>query len=188
METPVMLLFVCNGTDQGSIKSDTGQMLETALNNIELNGMVPKEFKNRDIPHLMLKLNAPKVPSESKQTANKAYNHIKEHGKKAFHFTVAKSDISYFKFPASHTHKLKLNTKYLGKFASFTTTLGNNAPISNCTHLRRCNQGHLNYHLSSTCVTINGINTLNALKSFATQSTVNQLAASLFGTFSIGYS
>jgi hypothetical protein len=93
-ETPVMLLFVCSGTDQGSIKSDTRQMLEIALNNIELNGMVPKEFESRDIPHFTLKLNALKVPSESKQTANKAYDHIKEHGKKAFRFKVAKSDIS----------------------------------------------------------------------------------------------
>ncbi len=38
METPVMLLFICNGTNQGSIKSDTWQMLETALDNIEQNG------------------------------------------------------------------------------------------------------------------------------------------------------
>jgi hypothetical protein len=63
-ETPVMLLFICNGTGQGSIKSNTRQMLEISLKDIELNGMVPKEFKNRDIPYFMLKLNAPRVPSE----------------------------------------------------------------------------------------------------------------------------
>jgi hypothetical protein len=70
-ETPVMLRFVCNGTNQGSIKSDTWQMLETALDNIEQNGMVPEEFKNRDIPFFTLKVNAPRVPSESKQSTNK---------------------------------------------------------------------------------------------------------------------
>ncbi len=86
-------------------------MLETALNNIKLNRMVAKEFKNRDIPYFTLKLNAPKVPSKSKQTANKAYNHIKEHGEKTFSFKVSKLDISYFNFFANHAHKLKLNTK-----------------------------------------------------------------------------
>jgi hypothetical protein len=59
METPVMLLFVCNSTDQGSIKTNTRQMLETARDDIELNGMVPKEFENRDIPYFTLKLSAP---------------------------------------------------------------------------------------------------------------------------------
>jgi hypothetical protein len=57
-ETPVMLLFVCNGTDQGNIKANTRQMLETALDDIKLNEMVPEEFKNRDIPYFMLKLSA----------------------------------------------------------------------------------------------------------------------------------
>jgi hypothetical protein len=58
-----MLLFVCNGTGQGSIKSNNRQMLEIALNNIELNGMMPEEFNNRDTPYFTLKLNAPRVPS-----------------------------------------------------------------------------------------------------------------------------
>jgi hypothetical protein len=52
-ETPVMLLFVCKGTDQGSIKINTRQMLEAALDDIELNGMVPKEFENRYIPYIL---------------------------------------------------------------------------------------------------------------------------------------
>jgi hypothetical protein len=34
METPLVLLFVCNGTDQASIVSDTKQMLDTALDDI----------------------------------------------------------------------------------------------------------------------------------------------------------
>ncbi len=43
-ETPLMLLFVCNGMDQASIVSDTEQMLDTALDDIKQNGMLPKEF------------------------------------------------------------------------------------------------------------------------------------------------
>ena len=57
---------------------------------------------------------------------------------------------------------MKLNVKYFGKFAKFTGTLGNNALLSDCTRLCRCIQGHLNYHLSSTSITINGINMLDA--------------------------
>jgi hypothetical protein len=49
-----MLLFVCNGTDQGSILSDTRQMLDLAYDDIEQNGMMPEEFENRDIPHFTL--------------------------------------------------------------------------------------------------------------------------------------
>ncbi len=99
-----------------------------------------------------------------KQTANNAYDHIKEHGKKVFHFKVAKLDISYFNYLASHMHKLKLDAKYFRKFSKFTATLGNKAPMSNYTCLRCCIQSHLNYHLSSTCVTINGIDTLDTLE------------------------
>jgi hypothetical protein len=44
----------------------------------------------------------------------------------------------------------------------FTETLANNAPLSNCTKLHQCMQGHLNFHLSSTSLTINGIDNLDA--------------------------
>jgi hypothetical protein len=44
-KTPLMLLFVCNSTDQASIISDNKQMLDTALDNIKQNGMLPKEYK-----------------------------------------------------------------------------------------------------------------------------------------------
>jgi hypothetical protein len=57
---------------------------------------------------------------------------------------------------------MKLDTKYFGKFAKLTATLGNNAPLSNCMHLWQCIQGHLNFHLSSTSITINGIDNLDA--------------------------
>ncbi len=49
-ETPLMLLFVCNGTDQSSVLSDTRQMLDLAYNDIKSNGMMPEEFENKDIP------------------------------------------------------------------------------------------------------------------------------------------
>jgi hypothetical protein len=59
---------------------------------------------------------------------------------------------------------MKLKVKYFGKFAKYTSTLGNNAPLGNCSRLRQCIQGHLNYHLSSTSITLNGINMLDALE------------------------
>ncbi len=58
----------------------------------------------------------------------------------------------------------KLENKYFGKFAKFTDTLENNAPFSNRTQLRRCMQGHLNFHLSSTSININRIDHLDALE------------------------
>jgi hypothetical protein len=57
---------------------------------------------------------------------------------------------------------MKLDTKYFGKFAKLTDTLGNNAFLSDCTRLQRCIQGHLNFHLSSTSITIHGKDNLDA--------------------------
>jgi hypothetical protein len=53
-------------------------------------------------------------------------------------------------------------TSTLESFAKFTATLGNNAPMSDCVQLRQCIQGHLNFHLSLTSITINRIDTLDA--------------------------
>jgi hypothetical protein len=105
------------------------------------------------------------LPAKTKLTNNRGYDHYKEHGEKAFHFEVAKEDISYFKYLSAHAHKIKLEAKYFGKFAKFTGTLGNNAPLRNCTRLRRCIQEHLNYHLSWTSILLNGINMLDASES-----------------------
>jgi hypothetical protein len=162
METLLMLLFVCNGTDQASIISDAKQMFDTALDNIKQNGMLPEEFKNKDIPHFTLYLNVPRLPAKTKSLNNKGYDHYKEHGKKVFHFKMAKEEINYFKHLSAHAHRMKLNVKYFGKFAKFTGMLGNNALLSNCTHLRQCIQGHLNYHLSLRSIANNGINMLDA--------------------------
>ncbi len=77
---------------------------------------------------------------------------------------MVKEEINYFKYLSDHAHRIKLDVKYFGKFARFTGTLGNNAPLSNCTRLRPCIQGHLNYHLSSTSIMLNGIDMLDASK------------------------
>jgi hypothetical protein len=60
---------------------------------------------------------------------------------------------------------MKLEAKYFGKFAKFTGTLGNNAPLRDCTRLCQCIQGHLNYHLSLTSIMLNGIDMLDASES-----------------------
>ena len=73
-DTPIMLLFVCNGTDQSSILSDTRQMLDMAYDNIETNRMMPEEFNNKDIPEFTLRLNVPRLPSNGKKTDIKAFN------------------------------------------------------------------------------------------------------------------
>ncbi len=69
-----------------------------------------------------------------------------------------------------------LDTKYFGKFAKFTATLGKDAPLSDCACLRWCIQGHLNFHLSSTSVTINRIDNLDALESIRNPTTGARIA------------
>ncbi len=162
-ETPMMLFFVSNGTDPTSIANDITQMLDTAFDHVDQEGMMPEEFEHKEIPKFMLKLNAPCHPSQTRE-AHKAYDQFKEQGKKAFHCEVAKENVPYFHFLAGQAHQLKLENKYFGKFAKFTATLENNAPLSDCTRLRRCMQSHLNYHLSSTSITITGIDHLDALE------------------------
>jgi hypothetical protein len=161
-ETPLMLLFLCNGTDHSSILNDTRQMLDLAYDNIKTNGMMPEEFDNKDIPEFSLRVNVPRMPFDGKKTDNKAFDHYSNQGKKAFHFEVAKEDVAYFKYLSGHAHRLRLDNKFFGKFAKFTATLSNNAPMSDCVSLWRCIQGHLNYHLSSTLITIYGIDSLDA--------------------------
>ncbi len=162
METPMMLLFVCNGTDQGSVTRDIKQMLEIAHEDIEVDGMMPEEFKNRDIPVFALKLNLSQLPEKKSAQDSKTYDHSCKQGKKVLNLEVTKSDIPFFKYLANHAHRMKLDTKYFGKFAKLTATLGNDAPLGDCTHLWQCIQGHLNFHLSSTSIMINGIDDLDA--------------------------
>jgi hypothetical protein len=77
---------------------------------------------------------------------------------------VAKEHVPFFHFLGGFAHPLRLEVKYFGKFAKFTETLANNAPLSNCTKLQRCMQGHLNFHLSSTLLVLNVIGNLNAME------------------------
>ena len=159
-EMPMMLLFVSNGTDADSIQSDIHQMLETATDKIDMKGMMPEEFDHMEVPMFTLQLNAPRLPSQTKQN-HKTYDHFKDQGKKVYHCKMAKELVPFSKFLGGYAHRLWLEVKYFGKFAKFMETLGNNTPISDCTKLRRCMQGHLNYHLSSTLLVINGINNLD---------------------------
>ncbi len=105
-ETPLMLLFVCNGTDHSSILSDTRQMLNLAYDDIEQNGMLPEEYENKDIPKFSLCLNVPRLSADTKKSNNRAYDHYREQRKKAFHFKVAKEEVPYFKYLSGHAHQM----------------------------------------------------------------------------------
>ncbi len=96
--------------------------MEIAYEDIDLEGMMPEEFKNQDIPGFALRLNVPRLPEKELAQDNKAYDHIHEQGKKAFHLEVAKSDTPFFTFLANHAHSMKLDTKYFGKFSKLTAT------------------------------------------------------------------
>jgi hypothetical protein len=161
MEMPMMLLFVCNGTNPSSITNDIKQMLELVQCEIDIDGMMPEEFKNQDTTSFPLKLNVPRLPGRKSPQNSRVCDHFCEQGKKAFHLEVAKANTTFFKFLANHAHRMKLDAKYFRKFAKLTVILGNNAPLSICTWLWRYIQGHLNFHLSST-ITILGINNLDA--------------------------
>jgi hypothetical protein len=58
-ETPTMLLYVSNGPNPKSIMHDITQMLDTAFDSIDQEGMMPEEFKHKEILKFTLKLNAP---------------------------------------------------------------------------------------------------------------------------------
>ncbi len=45
----MMLLFVNNGTNPLSVSADITQMLETAYDRIEVNGIMPEEFNYMEI-------------------------------------------------------------------------------------------------------------------------------------------
>ncbi len=79
-------------------------MLNLAYDDIESNGMMPEEFENKDIPEFCLRLNVPRLQAEKKKSDNKAYDHYREQGKKAFHFEVAKEGVAFFKYLSGHAH------------------------------------------------------------------------------------
>ena len=138
-------------------------MLKLAHDDIDMDGMMPEELETQDISHFSLNLNVLHLPEIKLLNNSRAYDHFREQGKMAFHLEVAKADIPFFKFLANHMHKMKLDIKYFGKFSKLPATLGNNVLLNNCMQLRRCIQGHLNFHLSSTStITILGIDNLDA--------------------------
>ncbi len=93
METKTPM--ISNGTNPLSISADITQMLETSYNSITKDGMMPEEFDYMEIPKFTLKLNAPRLPTQTRQT-HKDYDHFKEQGKKAFHCEVAKDQVPFF--------------------------------------------------------------------------------------------
>jgi hypothetical protein len=113
-ETPMMLLFVCNGTDHSSIAMDMRQILDIAYHDIDDECMMPEQYEHRVIPKFSLQLNVPRLSEKKSAKDNKAYNHIREQGKKAFHLEVAKSDLAFFSFLANHAHRMGLDSKYFG--------------------------------------------------------------------------
>jgi hypothetical protein len=46
-------------------------MLDLAYDDIEQNGMMPEEFKNKDIPLFTLRLNVPHLPANNKQNTTR---------------------------------------------------------------------------------------------------------------------
>ena len=49
-ETPIMLLFVSNGTDHSSISADMRQILDIAYQDLDEESMMPEQYENRGIP------------------------------------------------------------------------------------------------------------------------------------------
>jgi hypothetical protein len=95
-DTPMMLLFVCNGTDQGSIMRDIKQMMEIAYGDIDVEGMMPKEFENQEIPGFALRLNIPRLPGMKSAQDNKVYDHIHEQGKNVRRWLMVLSTVTRF--------------------------------------------------------------------------------------------
>ncbi len=58
-KTPMMLLFVCNGTDQSIISTDIRQILDIAYQGFDEDSMMPEQYENRDIPKFSIRLNIP---------------------------------------------------------------------------------------------------------------------------------
>ncbi len=137
-KTPMMLLFVSNGTDQSSTSTDIRQILDIAYQDIDEESMMPEQYENRDIPKFSIRLNVPRLPEKKSAKDNKTYDHICEQGKKAFPLEVAKPDLAFFTFLATQAHRMGLDAKYFENFAKLTATLGKDAPLSDYACLRRC--------------------------------------------------
>jgi hypothetical protein len=52
IETPIMLLVVCNGTNHSSISTDICQIFDIAYQDIDEECMMPEQYENRDLLNL----------------------------------------------------------------------------------------------------------------------------------------
>jgi hypothetical protein len=71
-ETPMMLLFVRNGTDHSSISTDICQILDIAYQDIDEECMMPEQYKNRDLLRFALRLNLLRHPEKKSTKDNKS--------------------------------------------------------------------------------------------------------------------
>ncbi len=74
-------------------------MLDLAYDNIETTGMMPEEFKNKDIPEFSLRVNVPRMLSVGKRTNNKVFDHYNNQGKKSFPLRSCKRGCSLLQVP-----------------------------------------------------------------------------------------
>ena len=162
-ETPMMLLFVCNRTDHSSITTDIRQILDIAYQDINEESMMPEQYNNWDIPKFSIRLNVPRLPQKSPLKTARLTIISESRGRRHSTWKLQnptwRSSLSWPPTPTGWvwTQNILENLQN-----SRRATLGKDTPLSNCARLRRCIQGHLNFHLSSTSITINGIDNLDA--------------------------
>ena len=167
-ETPYMLLFVNNRTEESSIVRDVKMMFGIAREQLREENLLPDEFERDedDEVEFALRVNGPRMPGETRKKKKKgkddSYDRLNDQGKKVFHLEVAKEDIREFSLLAEYCHRTRLDKEVFGKFASLTACLTNASPSGDMSRLRRCITGHLNFHLSSTTTIIEGIEDINA--------------------------
>ncbi len=63
-KTPMMLLFVCNGTYHSSISTDIRQILDTAYEDIDKEGMMPEHYKSWDLQKICTQAECPAPSGE----------------------------------------------------------------------------------------------------------------------------
>ena len=167
-ETPYMLLFVHNKTEESSVCRDLTDIFKMVRDQLREDDLLPEEYdrdeNEREIP-FAIRVNGPRMPGEQRKKNNKKdknFDRLNDQGKKVIHFEVAKEDLAEFSFLAEAAHRMGLDTEYWGKFAKLTACLTNNSPSGDMKLLRRCIQGHLSFHLSTTTVILAGVDNLDA--------------------------
>ena len=158
-----------NRTEEDSIIRDLQAMFKIARESLSAEDMLPSEYEREegDEVKFAIRVNGPRMPGQKRDKKKKKkdndFDRLQDQGKKAFHFEVAKEDIREFSFLAEYCHRVGLDREFFGKFAKLTACLTNNSPTGDMSLLRRCITGHLSFMLSSTTVTIDGIEDINAV-------------------------